>query len=66
MISMTTNSGRGIWDIRGLSTDEKPVDRVPNGSTFYVMDAMELGLDNVLYMFDAENKKWLRQRKGGG
>lgn len=61
MVSATTNAGTGIWDMRGLSTDEKPIDGVPNGSTFYVMDAKELGLETTLYMFDEENKKWLEQ-----
>lgn len=61
MISATTNSGTGIWDMRGLSTDEKPTEGVPNGSTFYVMDAKELGLETTLYMFDADNNKWWPQ-----
>ncbi len=61
MISVTTNSGSAIWDIRGKSTDEKPTEGVPNGSTFYVMDAAELGLDATLYMFDSDEKKWWKQ-----
>lgn len=61
MISVTTNSGTSIWDMRGLSTDEKPIDGVPNGSTFFVIDAKELGLDTTLYMFDADGKKWWKQ-----
>ena len=61
MVSSTTNSGSGIWDFRGLSTDEMPRDGVPNGSTFYVMDATERGLDTIIYMFDASAKKWWAQ-----
>lgn len=61
MVSATTNSGSGIWDIRGKSTDTKPTEGVPNASTFYVMDAKEKGLDTTLYMFDADEKKWLPQ-----
>lgn len=61
MVSATTNSGSGIYDYRGKSTDEKPVEGVPNGSTFYVMDAKELGLDTTLYMFDADTRKWWKQ-----
>lgn len=61
MISVTTNSGSGIWDMRGKSTDTKPTEGVPNGSTFYVMDAKELGQETTLYMFDADLKKWWPQ-----
>lgn len=61
MISATTNVGAIISDLRGLSTDEKPTEGVPNGSTFYVMDAKELGLETTLYMFDASNNKWWPQ-----
>lgn len=61
MISATTNSGAGIYDYRGLSTDVKPIDGVPNGSTFYVIDAKERGLETTLYMFDAAAKMWLAQ-----
>lgn len=61
MVSYTTNSGSGIWDIRGLSTDEKPTDGVPNGSTFYIIDAKETGAETTLYMFDADAKKWWKQ-----
>lgn len=61
MVSSTTNSGHGIWDMRGKSTDEKPTEGVPNGSTFYVMDAKEKGLDTTLYMFDEDEQKWWPQ-----
>ena len=42
-------------ELRGLSTDPKPVIDVPNGSVFYEMDTVEV------YMFDKENQKWLKQ-----
>lgn len=61
MVTYTYNAGVSIWDMRGLSTDEKPVDKVPNGSTFFVMDAKENGLETTLYMFDADHKKWWAQ-----
>ena len=42
-------------EYRGKSTDQKPVDNVPNGSTFYEFDTVEL------YVFDADNKVWVKQ-----
>lgn len=49
-------------EYRGLSTDEKPVNRVPNGSLFYEFDT------TVLYVFDAAEKEWIEQFSvnGGG
>lgn len=41
-------------DFIGLSTDVKPTD-VNNASVFYEMDT-----GNV-FMYDAQNKKWLQQ-----
>ena len=38
--------------LRGLSTDEKPTEDVPNGSTFLEMDT-----GNV-FVFDEENTRW--------
>lgn len=55
MISSTTNAGTGIFDIRGKSTDQKPVNGVPNGSSFYEMDT-----GNV-YMFDGDTNTWIKQ-----
>lgn len=54
MISATTNSGTGIWDVRGKSTDEKPTN-VPNGSSFFEMDTGDV------YMFDGDTKTWIKQ-----
>lgn len=42
-------------EFKGLSTDTKPTDSVPNGSTFYEMDTQKV------YMFDAENQLWIEQ-----
>jgi len=64
-------SNKGDWGLkyRGLSTDEKPEvhltdtmkeEEIPNGSEFHEMDK------SVDYMWDAENKEWLKQRSGGG
>lgn len=49
---MITAVGSKTYEFRGLSTDEKPVEKVGNGSIFFEMDT------GKLYMFDAENKKW--------
>lgn len=55
---MVTNASDGEvtvttgWDLRGLSTDNKPTD-VPNGSTFLEMNTSKV------YVFDAENSQWL-------
>ena len=38
--------------LRGLSTDTKPTEGIPNGSSFLEMDT-----GNV-YMWDDENKQW--------
>ena len=40
---------------RGLSTDEKPTVHVPNGSTFYEFDTVEV------YVFDKDNERWIKQ-----
>ena len=49
-------------EYRGLSTDEKPVNYVPNGSLFYEFDT------TVLYVFDATEMEWIEQFSvnGGG
>lgn len=43
----------GYSELRGLSTDEKPINNIENGTVFFEMDTQKL------YMFDAENKTWL-------
>ncbi len=42
-------------EFRGKSTDTKPIDGVPNGSTFYEFDTVKL------YVFDIETKNWIEQ-----
>lgn len=42
-------------EFRGLSSDEKPIKDVPNGSVFYEIDTVEV------YMFDEQNKQWIKQ-----
>lgn len=42
------------YDMYGLSTDTKP-EGVGNASTFYEMDTKKL------FMYDAQNGKWLEQ-----
>ena len=37
----------------GLSTDQKPVDNIPNGSMFIEMDTSKI------YFFDSQNQQWL-------
>jgi len=51
---------RVVCEIVGLSTDEKPADKVEgititNGSTFYEMDSKKL------FMYSYETKTWLEQ-----
>mgnify|MGYP001035690635 FL=1 len=55
MVSYTVNSGITIRDYRGKSTDEKPVGRIPNGSSFYEMDTGDV------YMFDGDSGSWVKQ-----
>lgn len=42
-------------ELYGLSTDEKPVENIPNASTFYEMDTKQI------FLFDEQNKRWLEQ-----
>lgn len=46
-------------DISCLSTDEKPIEGIANGSWLYEMDTC------AFYCFDEENKRWLPMRGGG-
>jgi len=39
----------------GLSTDTKPTEDIPNGSTFVEMDTKKL------FAYDAEGSQWLEQ-----
>ena len=49
---MITSVGEKTYEFRGLSTDEKPIDRVGNGSVFIEIDT------GKVFMFDEENKEW--------
>ena len=54
---MVTTAGRAdetmhSQRLRGLSTDTKPTNDIPNGSSFLEMDT-----GNV-YMWDEENEQW--------
>ncbi len=40
-------------EFRGLSTDTKPTDNVPNGSTYLEMDTSKV------FGFDEEHKVWI-------
>lgn len=42
-------------ELKGLSTDTKPTDGIPNGSTFYEINTQDV------YMFDEENQTWIKQ-----
>lgn len=51
------NGNRAELELYGISTDEKPVDKIKdiaifNGSVFYEMDT------GKLFIFDEENRKW--------
>lgn len=43
----------GYSELRGLSTDEKPINNIENGTAFLEMDTLKV------YLFDAQNKTWL-------
>lgn len=49
----STDPNPFAMDIRGLSTDDKPVGQeVKNGSTFLEMDTSKV------FMYDADNEQW--------
>lgn len=50
--TVDTEGQTSIFEMRGKSTDIKPIDDIPNGSTFYEMDT------GKVYMFDFDNKIW--------
>lgn len=58
MVTITRTGGqtedRGA-ELKGLSTDVKPIDNIPNGSSFYEIDTA------TVFMFDAQNKQWIEQ-----
>lgn len=54
---LTWVTGDKVQEIRGLSTDTKPIEVVdgiiPNGTVFFEMDT------GKVFLFDFDNKKWL-------
>ncbi len=58
MVTITRTGGqtedRGA-ELKGLSTDKKPIKDIPNGSSYYEMDTKKV------FMFDEQNSKWLEQ-----
>lgn len=49
---MITTVGETTYEFRGLSTDEKPIERVGNGSIFIEIDT------GSIFMFDLESLEW--------
>ena len=61
-ITYGTKGGDTYWDIRGKAEDTKPVDGVPNGSTY-----TEINNGGQEYLFDADNAAWnLKTAANGG
>lgn len=56
MITAYTSVSPFVYDIRGKSTDVKPTDGVPNGSTYYEIDG-----NHDVYMFDGDTNTWIKQ-----
>lgn len=44
---------QNTYSLRGLSTDEKPIAFIGNGSTFFEIDTSKV------FMFNGENKSWV-------
>ena len=49
---MITTINEKTYEFRGLSTDEKPIERVGNGSVFIELDT------GKVFIFDEQNKTW--------
>ena len=49
---MITTINEKTYEFRGLSTDEKPIERVGNGSVFIEIDT------GKVFIFDEQNKTW--------
>ena len=49
---MITTINEKTYEFRGLSTDEKPVENVGNGSVFIEIDT------GKVFIFDEQNKLW--------
>ena len=50
---MITNVNQTTYDLRGLSTDNKPTEHIGNGSTFFEIDT------GKVYIFDQANMTWV-------
>ena len=46
------NTGN-IYDLRGLSTDVKPTEKIGNGSTFIEIDTSKI------FFFNADSNEWV-------
>ena len=56
MITITNGAnGKRPSEFFGLSTDEKPIEKVENAAVFYEMDT------KTLHLFDAESREWIAQ-----
>lgn len=51
----TNDPYRALRHYMGLSSDEKPLENVPNGSDWYSMDTGDV------FLFDADGKRWILQ-----
>ena len=49
---MITVTNEKTYEFRGLSTDEKPIEKIGNGSVFIEIDT------GKVFMFDEQNKVW--------
>ena len=49
---MITTINEKTYEFRGLSTDDKPVENVGNGSVFIEIDT------GKVFIFDEQNKLW--------
>ena len=49
---MITTINEKTYEFRGLSTDEKPIERIGNGSIFIEIDT------GKVFIFDEQNKVW--------
>ena len=60
MVSVNTHKTNILpyWDIRCLSTDEKPVSGIPNGSTCIEIDTA------TGYLFDENSGEWYEIPEG--
>lgn len=55
MITYSNANNDAVWELFGLSTDSKPIDKIPNGSTFREIDT------GAEFMYDAGTMTWFKQ-----